>query len=327
MVQPIEWARQIGRRLRLRDLFVFLTVAELGSMGRAAAKLGVATPSVSEVIAGLEHAVGARLFDRTPKGVVTTPYGEALLARARAAFDELRQGIKDIEFIGDAQAGELRIGCPESITAGFLLPILQRLTSLYPRMRFDVRQVQQPTIEYPELLGRKVDLVLARWGDDPRAAEIADDLEVEILLNDPFSLVVGRNSRWARRRKLDLADLLDARFIVPPADAWGGALLVEAFRRRGLRVPSFVISTLSVPLRNELVGDGDFITLLTRSVIRTFGARYALEVLPIALPAHRSPVGIVTLKNRTLAPVSRLFIQCAREVAKSIAGPGRAQPG
>jgi DNA-binding transcriptional LysR family regulator len=73
------------------------------------------------------------------------------LGRARAAFDELHQGIRDIEFIGDSQAGELRIGCPESITAGFLLPILQRLTALYPRVRYRVQQVQQPTVDYPEL--------------------------------------------------------------------------------------------------------------------------------------------------------------------------------
>jgi DNA-binding transcriptional LysR family regulator len=302
----------------LRDLFVFLTVAEIGSMGRAAAKLGVATPSVSEVIAGLEHAVGAQLLDRSPKGVVTTRYGEALLARTRAAFDELRQGIRDIEFIGDAQAGELRIGCPESITAGLLLPILQRLTSIYPRLLFDVRQVQQPTIDYPELRDRKVDLVLARWGQDPRTVEITGDLEVDILLNDPFSLVVSQDSKLARRRKLDLNELVDARFIVPPADAWGGALVVEAFRRRGLPVPNVVISTLSISLRNEMIAGGDFVTLLTRSVVRTFGKRYSLKVLPIQLPAHRSPVGIVMLKNRTIAPVIKLFIQCARHVAQSM---------
>src|SRR5690242_11053938 len=99
MVSPIAWDEKIGRRVRLRDLFVFLSVVEFGSMGRAAAKLGVATPSVSEAIAGLEHAVGARLLDRGPKGVVATRYGEVLLARARAAFDELRQGMRDIEFI------------------------------------------------------------------------------------------------------------------------------------------------------------------------------------------------------------------------------------
>jgi DNA-binding transcriptional LysR family regulator len=320
MARPVEWEEKIGRRVRLRDLYVFLSVVEFGSMGRAAAKLGVATPSVSQVIAGPEHAVGAPLFDRSPQGVVTTRYGEALLVRARAAFDELRQGMRDIEFIGDAQAGELRVGCPESITAGVLLPILRRLTSLYPRLRFDVRQVRQPTIEYPELHDRKVDLVLARWGDDPRKEEIDGALDVEILLDDPFLLVASRNSKWARRRKLDLADLADARFVVPAADAWGGALVVEAFRRRGLPVPTLAITTLSISLRNELTADGDFITLLTRSVVRTFSERYALKMLPIRLPAHRSPVGIVMLKNRTPAPVVKSFIRCAREVAKSIAG-------
>jgi DNA-binding transcriptional LysR family regulator len=320
MARPIAWDHQIGRRLRLRDLFVFLTVTECGSMGKAGAKLGVSTPSISEVIAGLEHALGARLLDRSPQGVVMTPYGEALLVRARAAFDELRQGIRDIEFIGDAQAGELRIGCPESITAGFLLPILQRLTTAYPRVRYHVRQVQQPTVDYPELHERKVDLVLARWGNDPRKDEINSDLAVEILFNDPFFLVVSKKSKWARRRKVELADLVDTPFVIPSVDAWGGALVAEAFRQRGLPPPNAVISTLSIPLRNELIGNGRFITLLTRSVVRTFGERYSLKVLPIELPAHRSPIGIVSLRNRTLGPVVQLFIECARDVARSMAG-------
>jgi DNA-binding transcriptional LysR family regulator len=320
MAKSIPWDQQIGRRLRLRDLFVFLTVADCGSMGKAGAKLGVSTPSVSEVVAALEHVLGARLLDRSPKGVVTTPYGDALLMRARAAFDELRQGVRDIEFIGDAQAGELRIGCPESITAGFLLPILQRLTAAYPRVRYDVRQVQQPTVDYPELRERKVDVVLARWGHDPRKDEINSELAVEMLFDDPFFLVVGQKSKWARRRKVELADLVEEPFIIPAVDAWGGALVAEAFRQHGLLPPNAVVSTLSIPLRNELIGSGRFITLLTRSVVRTFGERYALKVLPIELPAHRSPIGIVMLKNRTLGPVVKLFIDCAREVAATLAG-------
>jgi DNA-binding transcriptional LysR family regulator len=315
MARSIPWDRQIGRRLRLRDLFVFFTVVETGSMAKAGAKLGVSTPSISEAIATLEHSVGARLLDRSSKGVLTTPYGEALLLRGRAAFDELHQGVRDIERISDPHAGELRIGSPESITAGFLLPVLQRLTKAYPRVRYHVQQVQQPTVEYPELRERKVDLVLARWGHDPGKDDVDPELDVQILLNDPYLLVASAASPWARRRRIELADLAGEPLIVPPLDAWGGSLIAEAFRKRGLPAPNFVVSTLSISLRNELAATGQFVTLLTRSVVRTFGKRYALKVLPIELPAHRSPVGIVTLKNRTLSPATQLFIKCAREIA------------
>jgi DNA-binding transcriptional LysR family regulator len=134
--------------------------------------------------------------------------------------------------------------------------------------------------------------------------------------------VVARDSKWARRRKIDLAG---EPFVIPPGDTWGGALVVEAFRQRGLTAPTPVVSTPSIPLRNELAADGDFITLLTGSAIRTFARRYALKVLPVALPPQRSPVGIVILKNRMLGPVAQLFIESAREVAKSLAGEPDAQ--
>jgi DNA-binding transcriptional LysR family regulator len=98
MLRKIDWERQIGRRMRLRDLHVFSAVVEHGSMAKAATKLGVSQPAVSEVIADLEHMLGVRLFDRSPRGIEPTIYGVALLKRSSAAFDELRQSIRDIEF-------------------------------------------------------------------------------------------------------------------------------------------------------------------------------------------------------------------------------------
>src|SRR5262249_23260166 len=194
MARLVQWEQQIGRRVRLRDLFVFFTVVEYGSMAKAGAKLGVSTPSVSEAIAGLEHAVGVRLLDRTPKGVVTTPYGEALLARGRAAFDELRQGIRDIEFIADPDAGEVGIRCPESIAAGFLVPVLERFSKDHPRVRFHVAPVFQPTVEFPELLERKIDLVFARLANDPVQGRLTDELNAEVLFRDRYLVVVGEKS-------------------------------------------------------------------------------------------------------------------------------------
>jgi DNA-binding transcriptional LysR family regulator len=98
MPRKLDSDSQIGRRLTLRDLHLFLTVVQHGSMASAAVQLGISQPNVSEVIADLEQALDARLFDRRPRGVEPTMYGEALLKRTRAVFDELRQGVKDIEF-------------------------------------------------------------------------------------------------------------------------------------------------------------------------------------------------------------------------------------
>jgi DNA-binding transcriptional LysR family regulator len=71
----------IGRRLRFRDLQVFFTVVQCGSMARAAVELGITQPAVSGVVADLEHAFGVRLFDRSNQGVEPTVYGRALLKR------------------------------------------------------------------------------------------------------------------------------------------------------------------------------------------------------------------------------------------------------
>jgi DNA-binding transcriptional LysR family regulator len=311
----MRWEQQIGRRLRLRDLFVFFTVVEYGSMAKAADKLGVSTPSISEVIASLEHALGVRLLDRTPKGIVTTPYGEALLVRGRAAFDELRQGIRDIEFIADPSAGELRIGCPESIAAGFLVSVLEKFSRDHPRVKLHVVPVYTPTVEFPELLDRKIDLAFARLAKDPLDGRLSEELNAEVLFNDKYSVVVGDKSKWARR-KVGLADLVDAPWIMTPLDALGDSFVAGAFRTRGLEPPSLIITTFSIHLRNNLVGNGEFVTALPGSVLQIYRSAHVLRELPIDLSVQ-PPVAIVTLRNRTLTPGVQLFIQCAREIAKS----------
>src|SRR5215813_14815362 len=134
MAKIPDWDAHIGRRLRLRDLHVFFAVVQSGSLSRAAEHLRVSPPAVSQVVADLEHTLGVKLFDRSSRGVVPTPYARALLTRGRSAFDELRQGIRDIEFLADPSAGELTIGYPESIAATVLSEIVERFFEKYPRV-------------------------------------------------------------------------------------------------------------------------------------------------------------------------------------------------
>ena len=324
MPRITQWEAHIGRRVRLRDLFVLLTVVECGSMAKAASQLGVSTPSISEVVADLEHTLGVRLLDRTSKGVFPTRYGEAFLVRGHAAFDELRQGFRDIEFISDPGAGEVRIGCSESLIA-FLVLVIERLLKKHPRMRFDVRQVHWPTIEFPELQRRTIDLTLARLAEPPAKGHFEEDLNVEILFDDPFSAVVGPNSKWWRRRRVDLADLVDEGWLVTPHDVLAGRVVVNAFESRGLKPPKPVVASYSTNLRTNLASRGQYIAALPRSHLLLSAERYSLRQLPIQLSAMPSPVAIVTMRNRTLTPAVRVFIECAREIAGLLFAERRAR--
>src|SRR5712692_10090312 len=209
MLKTADWDTRIGRRVRLRDLHMLLTVVQRGSMGPAAAHLGISQPAVSEAIADLESALGVRLLDRSRRGIEPTEYGATLLKYGRAAFDELRQGIKEIEFLADPTAGEVRIVCPEIISAGFLLPVIERLERHYPRVTLCVLQANTPTLEFPDLHERNADLAIARLARVPSDGKLTEALQAEVLFHDRFCLAAGPKSAWGRRRKIDLAELVD----------------------------------------------------------------------------------------------------------------------
>src|ERR1044072_1145981 len=118
----MDWADRIGRRIRLRDLHVVLAVAEHGSMAKVSAHLSISHPVISKTISDLERTLGVRLFDRNAQGVELTDSGRVLLKCGTTVFDEMRQGLKQIESLADPSSGELRIGCPEITMAGFLPP-------------------------------------------------------------------------------------------------------------------------------------------------------------------------------------------------------------
>ena len=134
----MRWNDRIGRRIKLSDLHVLLAVAQSGSMAKAATELAVSHPVVSRSISDLEHTLGVQLLERNPRGVELTAFGRAMLNRSHAAFDELRQGVKDIESLADPTAGEVRIGSTPPLAASFLSAVIDRLVKRYPRMALHV---------------------------------------------------------------------------------------------------------------------------------------------------------------------------------------------
>jgi DNA-binding transcriptional LysR family regulator len=324
MSRKIDWESQIGRRLKLRDLHVFFTVAQHGSMAKAAQRLGVSQPAVSEVIADLERALGVRLFDRHPQGIEPTIYGDSLLRRSIAVFDELKQGVRDIEFLADPSVGELRIASVESISATFLPEVVQRFFKKYPRVLLHVEDMPTRKVALPGLHDRKFDIVFGRPTMPLPDDRLGEDLNAEFLCDDPFVVVAGADTKWARRRKIDLAELVGEPWLLTAPPGWTYVGVEQAFRARGLGMPKVNLMSLSVPLRAHLVENGPFITVYPRMVMRLMRDRgLRLKELPVDLPSEPWPIMVLTLRNRTLSPLVGRFVECAREVGISVAGRPR----
>lgn len=326
MANPIlSWDDRVGRRLKLRDLHILLTVVRWGSMAKGAAHLGMSQPAVSEAIAGLEDAFRVRLLDRSPRGVQPTIYAHALLKRSEVVFDELRQGIRDIEFLADPATGEIQIGCPESLAAGFVPAVIDRLSRQYPKISVRLVAAQTGEQEFRELRERSVDLLLGRLFRPVSG----DDVASELLCHDAFFVVAGARSRWARRRKIALAELIEEPWILFPPDSVSGSYIAEGFRANGLELPQQSVTSFSMQVRLHLLATGRFLTILHASVLQFNAHPWSLKALPIDLRIPPVPIAIFTLKNRTLNPIVRLFVEHARDVAKSmpaLADPIRSPP-
>src|SRR5262249_41209091 len=261
----------------------------------------------------LEAALRVRLLDRSTRGVAATVFGNVLLRRSRAALDELRHGMEEIAFLSDHATGQVRVGCPESISSAVLPLIAQLFFERHPKAVLDVDHVNFGRLA--PLIDRRVDLVIARSGD---AQVIPDEVDVRTLFEDDLVVAAGPSSRWFNRRRIDLADLVDERWILTDPGIWNDLLVAEAFRARGLNLPNISMRTLSVHMRTNLLATGDFITTLPRSVLRLYAERFALTPLPVDFPVRPWPVSIITLKNRSLSPIVERFIACAEEVAKQM---------
>ena len=198
---------------------------------------------------------------------------------------------------------------------GIVPIVIDRLVRQHPRLAFHVSEADPTTLRYHDLRERKIDLAIGRIiGPIPD-----DDVDAEVLYNEKVFVVAGKNSRWAKRRKIELAELVDEPWCVPTPGSFAGSLLTEVFKEKGLPIPHVNAVSFSIPLHNALLATGNFLCLLPNSLLQFSPDLISFKVLPIELPARPGPVGIITLKKRTLSPVAQLFIEHARAVAKPLA--------
>ena len=291
--------------------YILLAVAQSGSMAKAANELAVSHPVVSRSISELEHTLGVRLLDRNPHGVELTEYGHALLNRSHAAFDELRQGVKDIELLSDPTAGDVRIGSTAPLGASFVAAIIDRLLRRYPRMVFHIISEDANSL-IRDLDERKLDLLILR-----KIGPFAEDRQsFEILYDNPYFVAAGTKNPSARRRRIELAELIGQPWVLPPPDSRFGSLAREIFDAQ-VRAPLLLATALEMTI--NLLRTNRYLAILPKSVFNFPAKHPFITKLSVELPIVSGPIEILTLKNRVLGPAAKLFVDCARGLAKPLA--------
>lgn len=277
-------------------------------MGKAAQRLGITQPVVSKTIADLEGTLGLRVFDRTATGIEPTRYGEELLARGIAIFNELRIGVCALDALSDPTSGDLRIGCTETMAGGLLSVLLDKLFRQYPRLTFEVALDSSEASDLPitDLRVKNIDLILGRL---PKV--VPKDIEAEVLFQDRSLVVAGSHNPLTRRRKVELSELSREPWC---GHAYPWSVVEDSFRRSGIEIPTRVVRVRSILTRNGLLTTGRFLTMLPWSVLKFGPGGLSMKQVRVNLPEIRYPVGVMVLKDRAPNPATRLFIDCAREV-------------
>ena len=306
-------AERIERRLKLHDLRVLMSVIQQGSMAKAAKGLATSQPAVSRAITDLESSLGVRLLDRGPRGVQPTPYGLALIKRGFAVFDELEQGLKDIEFLTNSTVGEVRIATMTFLASGFLAKAIDGFALRYPHISFHV-VVSGAEGLHRALEERDVDVVITAinplWQRERH-------MQCEVLYAGARSVFAAKQNRWLRKRKVVLGDLINEPWVLPLTNSAMWEVYANIFRAAGLDPPRTTVVTVnSIEARIALVAKGQFLTIASEADVGFANVGAVIEALPIDLSCQ-SEIGIMTLTNRTLAPAVQLFLDYVRQTGKT----------
>ena len=168
------------------------------------------------------------------------------------------------------------------------------------------------TTLYDQLRERRIELACS---GSPKL-DLQEDIDAEVLFEEPLVVAAGAENPWVRRRKVNLADLVNEPWTWWPPGTVNYDLVVEAFRACGLYPPHATVYTDAINVRIRLAATRGFLTVVPASMLEFPTRHESLRRLPVDLPTTRRQMGILTLKNRTLSPLAQLFIECARDIAR-----------
>jgi DNA-binding transcriptional LysR family regulator len=289
--------------VELRHFAALRAVAEEGSFGRAAERLGYTQSAVSQQIAALERIVGERLVERPggPRPVSLTEAGVLLLRHADSIISRLRAAQADLHALRAGEAGTLRVGTFQSVGARLLPEIMRRFGERWPQIDVMLDELEDDGIVRAIETGEiDVGFVQLPVGDAP--------LETVELLRDPYVAIVAASSPLAGERPTLAA--LAAQPLIGFRDDHGASSIVAAFRSRGIE-PHWAFRSNDNPTIQGLVAAGVGVAVMPRLTVDEADSRIAVVELGEPMPPRI--LAVAQHRDRYSSPAARAFVQTAQE--------------
>lgn len=286
--------------MNLNHLRVFASVAQHGSLTRAARALHVSQPAVSKQLGDLESDLGAVLVDRLPRGVRLTAAGEVLFAHAQRILNAERAAESELRDLVELDAGRLSIGASTTVGSYFVPSLFGELHRSHPRVQLELHIANTSAIQ-DAVLDNRLDLGLTE------GFVSSDALSVEKLAADELVAIAAPGHPALERAPLPARALVTLPLLMREPGSGSRDVVEAALLERGLRAQPIMALGSTEALKNAVL-HGLGIAIVSRLTVDYELRTGRLAELPLLDMQIRRDLHLVTLRGKRLSPAAAAFI-------------------
>ena len=302
--------RFLRSRLKTRHLILLVELGRHGSILHAAEAAGLTQPGASKLLSELEDTLGVTLFERLPRGVAPTWYGEVMIRRAGAALAEMEAAHQEVVLGAAGIGGRVTLGTVMTPSTGLVPAAVQLLKERHAQVQVAI-SVDTSKVLVERLRSGDIDIVIGRILDPA----LVQELNFEPLAEEVHRLVVRAGHPWLNRTELPVEELAAAPWILPPPGMLRDRL-TAMFISHGVREPVDSIETMALSMIPLLLMGSDRVVALPEELVLPYLEFGTLAVLPVGLDIRLDCYGIVTRRQHHLAPAADAMVQALREIAR-----------
>ena len=313
MLQASPW--YVRTRLKTRQLLLVVALAEEGSIHRAAAALSITQPAASKLLRELEEMLATSLFERMPRGMRPTLYGDALVRHARAVLGSLDRAQEELGALRAGHLGRVAVGAITSPGVRLLPVAVAAVKQAHADLRIAV-EVDTSNVLLERLAQGKLDIVVGRLFPEHDKLR----LHYQPLANEPVHAVVRRGHPLSTGAPLRLADVQSGAWIVPPAGSVLRHRFELMFQRASLAPPANIVETSALLFITRALEQSDMIAVLAKDVADYYAAHGMVDILPLPMDCRMDDFGVITASDRLPSPAAALMIQALRQAGREAYG-------